>query len=59
MSQAGYEQAQRDDKLPAPVKSALVGRVLTEHRQASDLLRRRAFSAKEQARLSTLAARNA
>jgi hypothetical protein len=59
MSQAGYEQAQRDDKLPAAVKSALVGRVLTEHRQASDLLRRRAFSAKEQARLSTLAARNA
>lgn len=59
MSQAGYEQAQRDDKLPAPVKSALVGRVLTEHEQASDLLRRRAFSAKEQARLSTLAARNA
>jgi hypothetical protein len=59
MSQAGYEQAQRDDKLPAPVKSALVGRVLTEHRQASDLLRRRAFSAKEQARLSALAARNA
>jgi hypothetical protein len=59
MSQAGYEQAQRDEKLPAPVKSALVGRVLSEHNQASDLLRRRAFSAKEQARLSTLAARNA
>lgn len=59
MSQAGYDQAQRDDKLPAPVKSALVGRVLSEHKQASDLLRRRAFSAKEAARLSTLAARNA
>ena len=59
MSQAGYEQAQRDEKLPSPVKSALVGRVLTEHKQASDLLRRRAFSAKEAARLSTLAARNA
>ena len=59
MSQAGYDQAQRDEKLPAPVKSALVGRVLTEHRQASDLLRRRAFSAKEAARLSTWAARNA
>ena len=59
MSQAGYEQAQRDDKLPAPVKSALVGRVLAEHRQASDLLRRRAFTPKEAARLSTLAARNA
>jgi hypothetical protein len=58
MSQAGYEQAQRDDKLPQPVKSALVGRVLNEHRQASDLLRRRSFSAKEAARLSTMAARN-
>ena len=59
MSQAGYDQAQRDDKLPAPVKSALVGRVLSEHKQASDLLRKRAFSAKEAARLSTMAARNA
>jgi hypothetical protein len=59
MSQAGYEQAQRDDKLPAPVKSALVGRVLNEHKQASALLRKRAFSAKEAARLSTMAARNA
>src|SRR5918994_5259064 len=38
MSHAGYEQAQRDDQLPAPVKSVLVGRVLAEHRQASDLL---------------------
>ena len=38
MSQAGYEQAQRDDKLPAPVKSALVVRVLKEHKEASDLL---------------------
>lgn len=59
MSQAGYEQAQREDHLPAPVKSSLVARVLTEHRQASDLLRRRAFSRKEAARLSSLAARNA
>ena len=59
MSQAGYDQAQRDEKLPAPVKTALVGRVLTEHKQASDLLRRRAFTPKEAARLSTLAARNA
>jgi hypothetical protein len=59
MSQAGYEQAQRDEKLPAPVKSALVVRVLKEHKEASDLLRRRAFSAKEAARLSSLAAKNA
>ena len=59
MSHAGYEQAQRDEKLPSPVKSALVGRVLAEHTQASDLLRRRAFSRKEASRLSSLAARNA
>ena len=59
MSQAGYEQVQRDDKLPAPVKSALVGRVLNEHKEASDLLRRRAFSAKEAARLSSVSVRNA
>ena len=59
MSQAGYEQAQRDDKLPAPVKSALVGRVLNQHKEASDLLRRRAFSAKEAARLSSVSMRNA
>jgi hypothetical protein len=59
MSNAGYEQAQRDDKLPPPVKAVLVGRVLAEHKQASELLRRRAFSAKEAARLSTLAAKNA
>jgi hypothetical protein len=59
MSQAGYEQAQRDDKLPVPVRAALVGRVQNEHKQASDLLRRKAFTQKEQARLSTLAARNA
>jgi hypothetical protein len=57
MSHAGYEQAQRDDKLPAPVKTALVSRVLAEHAQAAGLLRRRAFSPKEAARLSTLAPR--
>jgi hypothetical protein len=59
MSQAGYEQAQRDEKLPAAVRAAVIGRVLTEHKQGSDVLRRRAFSAKEAARLSSLAARNA
>jgi hypothetical protein len=58
MSHAGYEQAQRDEKLPQAVKAAVIGRVLAENTQASDLLRRRAFSAKEAARLSTMAARN-
>jgi len=52
MSQAGYEQAQRDDRLPAPVRTALLGRVLSEHKAATDLLRRRAFSPSEAARLA-------
>ncbi len=52
MSQAGYEQAQRDENLPAPVRIALLGRVLTEHRAATQLLRRRAFSTRDAARLS-------
>lgn len=55
MSHAGYEQTQRDDKLPAPVRVALLGRVLAEHRAASRLLRRKAFSTREAARLSTMA----
>lgn len=53
MSHAGYEQTERDDKLPAPVRNALLGRVLVEHKAASNLLRRKAFSAREAARLST------
>jgi hypothetical protein len=53
MSHAGYEQAQREEGLPAPVKRALLARVLTEHEQASSVLRRRAFSVKEAARLTT------
>lgn len=52
MSQAGYDQAQRDQRLPAPVKATLVNRVLGEHRAATDLLRKRAFNANEAARLS-------
>jgi hypothetical protein len=55
MSHAGYEQTQRDEKLPAAVKRALLGRVLAEHNAASNLLRRKAFSAREAARLSKLA----
>jgi len=55
MSHAGYEQVQRDDKLPAPVRAALLGRVQAEHEAASNLLRSRAFSPNEAARLSTLA----
>lgn len=54
MSHAGYEQTQRDDKLPAPVRTALLGRVLAEHTQASALLGRKAFSAREATRLATM-----
>ncbi len=54
MSQSGYEQTQRDDKLPAQVKRALLGRVLAEHSAASALLRKKAFSEREAARLVSL-----
>ena len=53
VSQAGYDQAQRDERLPGPVRAALLGRVLAEHRTAIDLLRRRAFNAREAARLTS------
>jgi hypothetical protein len=53
MSHAGYEQAQRDEKLPAAVRMAVLHKVLDQHRAASDLLRRRSFSPSEAARLST------
>lgn len=56
MSHAGYEQAQRDAHLPTPVKTALLGRVLSEHEAASGILRRRSFSPKEAARLTTTGA---
>jgi len=52
MSQAGYEQAQRDERLPEPVRTALLNRVLAEHKAATDLLRRRAFNAHDAARLA-------
>ena len=55
MSHAGYEQVQRDDKLPAPVRMAVLGKVQSEHAQASEMLLRKAFTPKEAARLSTLA----
>lgn len=52
MSHAGYDQLQRDSAVPAPVRTALLERVLDEHRAAADLLRRRAFSRTEAARLA-------
>jgi hypothetical protein len=53
MSQAGYEQAQRDEKLPAPVRAAVLQSVVAQHRAAADLLGAKAFSAQERAKLST------
>lgn len=53
MSHAGYEQAQRDEKLPAAVRVALLRKVAAEHRAATALLRQKAFSRGEAARLQT------
>ena len=55
MSHAGYEQAERDAKLPAQVRAAVLQTVLVQHRAATDLLGHKAFSAQERARLSTSA----
>lgn len=52
MSQAGYDQVQRDERLPAPVRGAVLKRVLDQHRAATDLLLRRAFTQNEAASLS-------
>ena len=53
MSQAGYEQAERDEKLPVQVRAAVIQSVLVQHRTATDLLRQKAFSEQERSRLST------
>jgi hypothetical protein len=55
MSHTGYEQVQRDEKLPPPVKAAVLGRVQAEHAAACEMLRNRAFTPREAARLTTLA----
>ena len=53
MAHAGYEQAQRDEKLPTPVRKAVLHTVLAQHQAAIDLLLKRSFSPQEAARLST------
>ena len=53
MAHAGYEQAQRDEKLPAPVRKAVLHKVLEQQRAAIDLLLRKSFTPREAARLST------
>ena len=54
MSHAGYEQAQRDDHLPPPVRLALLKRVADEHTAATALLRSKAFSRQEAERLGLM-----
>lgn len=53
MAHAGYDQAQRDEKLPVAVRKAVLHTVLAQHRAAIDLLLVRSFSPSEAARLST------
>jgi hypothetical protein len=52
MSHAGYDQVQRETTIPAAVRTALLQRILQEHRAANALLRRRAFSRREAERLA-------
>ena len=52
MSHAGYEQLRQDDTIPKSVRTALLQRLLEENVSASEMLRRRAFSAREAERLS-------
>jgi len=53
MSHAGYDQAQRDEKLPAAVRMAVLRTVLDQHARATELLLHRSFTEREAARLST------
>jgi hypothetical protein len=55
MSHAGYDQAQRDEKLPAAVRMAVLRTVLEQHARATELLVHRSFTEREAARLSTAA----
>jgi hypothetical protein len=53
MAHAGYEQAQREENLPVPVRKAVLHKVLEQHRAATDLLLHRSFSPRDAARMST------
>lgn len=44
MSQAGYEQVQRDQAIPAAVKTALLAKTAEAHAAALNVLSSRAFS---------------
>src|SRR3954454_17878980 len=53
MSHAGYEQAQRDEKLPAALRMAVLRTVLDQYLRVTDLLFHLSFTEREAARLST------
>jgi hypothetical protein len=55
MSLAGYEQLHRDATIPAQVRTALLQRILDEQTAAVALLRSRAFSGRDAARLTARA----
>lgn len=59
MSHAGYQQVERDPAIPAPVRQALLERILAQHDAATGVLRSRAFSAAEAARLASVGASDA
>ena len=47
MGHAGYQQAAEDQRLPAPMRKELLRALADTHREAVELLRRRAFSSRE------------
>ncbi|MBA3307433.1 MAG: hypothetical protein H0T04_01970 [Chloroflexi bacterium] len=51
MGHAGYDQLQRDPGIPATVRRTILARAEEQHRDATDVLVRRAFSQAERARL--------
>jgi len=53
MGHAGYDRLQRDPGLPAEVRRTIVSRADEQHRSATAVLMRRAFSAAERARLTS------
>lgn len=52
MGHAGFDQLQRDPGVPSEVRRAILARAEEQHRGATDVLVRRAFSQAERARLT-------
>jgi hypothetical protein len=55
MAHAGYDQIQRETTLPAPVRAALLQRILDEHSRALVTVSKRSFSRAEASRLDPVA----